>query len=91
MNLIDFIPIGKDHKKTRQELMSALHIFDKNKFNQQIAQLTNNFTIIIDNGYYIPASKEEYLEFIQQQNQKICDTARKIDLAYKEMRELDET
>lgn len=89
MNLIDFIPIGKENKKTRQELMNSVKITDIRAFRQEIVKLRKKYTIIEDNGYYLPRTKEEYLEFIQKQNQRLCDTAKTIDLAYKEMEELN--
>lgn len=89
MNLIEVIPIGKKHKKTRQELMYKAKITDEGEFQKEIGKLRKQYVIIFDNGYYIPSSKEEYLEFIQKQNKQLCETSKTIELAYKEMEELE--
>lgn len=88
MNLIDFIPIGKENKQTRQELMYKAKITE-DEFKKELLNLKHKYIILFDNGYYLPQTKEEYLEFIQKQNQRLCDTAKTIDLAYKEMEELE--
>ncbi len=87
MNLIDFIPIGREQKQTRQELMCNAKI-SEDDFKRELAKIKKQYIVIFDNGYYLPQTKEEYLEFIQKQNQRLCDTAKTIDLAYKEMEEL---
>ena len=88
MNLIDFIPTGKEKKQTKQELMYKAKITE-DEFKEELSRLKHKYIILFDNGYYVPSTKEEYLEFIQKQNQRLCDTAKTIDLAYKEMEELD--
>ena len=88
MNLIEVIPIGKEHKNTRQELMYKAKITNENEFQKEMAKLRKQYIIIFDEGYYIPSSKEEYLEFIQKQNKQLCETSKTIELAYKEMEKI---
>lgn len=88
MNLIDVIPIGKQNKKTRQHLMSKSKIIDKEQFKKELAKLRKQYIIIFDNGYYLPASKEEYQEFIQKLNKEAYDITKTIELAYREMEEI---
>ena len=88
MNLIEVIPIGKEHKNTRQELMYKAKMTNESEFQKEIAKLRKQYIIIFDEGYYIPSSKEEYLEFIQKQNKQLCETSKTIELAYKEMEKI---
>lgn len=88
MKLIEVIPIGKEHKKTRQELMYSAKIIDIREFKQEISKLKERYIIIFDNGYYLPASKEEYMEFIEKQKEQLNNTTKTIELAYKEMERL---
>jgi len=89
MNLIDFIPIGREHKKTRQELMYEAKIPNESEFQKELAELRQQYIIKFDNGYYIPSSKKEYLDFIQKQNKQLCETSKTIELAYRGMEELE--
>ena len=85
MNLIDCIPIGKQNKETREMLISKTRLTPR-QFRKELARLRNEYIIINDNGYYLPASKEEYEEFIQKQNERYIEIKKTIDLAYKEMK-----
>lgn len=89
MNLLDVIPIGKEYRQTRQQLMYKAKITDEMQFKKELAELREKYIIIFDNGYYVPSSKEECLEFIQKLNGQVYDIAKTIDLAYKEMEELE--
>ena len=90
MKLIECIPIGKQNKETREVLMNKAKITDVRTFRKELAKLKNEYIIINDNGYYLPANKEEYEEFIEKQNERYCEIRKIIDLAYKEMKNLDE-
>ena len=89
MNLINYIPIGKQYKETRDSLMSKAKITDVRTFRKEIAKLKNKYIIINDNGYYLPANQQEYEEFIEEIEMKIGRLNKTIDLAYKEMKRLN--
>lgn len=85
MNLIDFIPIGKKYKKTKQQLMYEAKITDDKEFRRQMAELQNKYIIIWEYGYYLPSTKEEYMEVIKKLEQQKEEKNRIIKLAYREM------
>ena len=89
LTLIDVIPIGKKNKETRDNLMYKAKIMDIRTFRKELAELRKQYIIICDDGYYIPSSHEEYLEFIKKSNSQIYDITETINLAYKRMEELD--
>ena len=84
MKLIECIPIGKQNKETREKLMSEANMTLR-QFKKEIAQLRDKYIIINNDGYYIPANKEEYEEFIQKLNKQSKNIDKIITLAYKEM------
>ena len=85
MKLIECIPIGNQNKETREVLMNKANLTLR-QFRKELAELRNKYIIINDNGYYLPANKEEIQEFIQKQNERYCEIKKTIDLAYKEMK-----
>ena len=87
MKLIECIPIGKQNKETRDNLMQKTKITDVRTFRKELTKLKEKYIIINDNGYYLPANKEEYEEFIEKQNERYCEIRKTIDLAYKEMKD----
>ena len=89
MNLIEAIPIGKKYRQTREQLMYKTKITDVSQFREELAKLRDQYIIIFDNGYYLPSSKEEYLEIIKKLNGQVYETTKTINLAYKEMEELE--
>ncbi len=89
MRLIEYIPIGKQNKETREVLMNKANLTQR-QFRKELAILRNKYIIINDNGYYLPANKEEIQEFIQKQNERYCEIKKTIDLACREMKELNE-
>ena len=89
MKLIECIPIGKQNKETRDVLMNKVNLTPR-QFRKELGRLRNKYIIINDNGYYVPANKDEYEEFIQKQNEKYCEIKKTIDLAYKEMKGLED-
>ena len=90
MKLIECIPIGKQNKETREMLMNKAKITDVRTFRKELAKLKDRYIVINDNGYYMPANKNEYEEFIQKQNERYIEIGKTISLAYKEMKDLDE-
>ena len=86
MKLIEYIPIGKQNKETRDNLMKKAKITNVRAFRKELAKLKDQYIIINDNGYYLPTNKEEYEEFIEKQNERYCEIKKTIDLAYKEMK-----
>lgn len=85
MNLIDVVPIGKKYKKTRSQLMYEAKIMDVRNFRNEMEQLKSKYSIIFEDGYYLPSSKEEYEEFIDKLKNRKNKLDEKIKLAYKEM------
>ncbi len=85
MRLIECIPIGKQNKETRDVLISKSNLTLR-QFRKELTRLRNKYIIINDNGYYLPANKEEYEEFIRKQNERYYEIKKTIDLAYKEMK-----
>ena len=69
MRLIECIPIGKQNKETRDVLISKSNLTLR-QFRKELTRLRNKYIIINDNGYYLPANKEEYEEFIRKQNER---------------------
>lgn len=89
MKLIDVIPIGKKNRETRDNLMYKAKIMNIQEFRKELAKLKEQYIIAFDDGYYVPASKEEYIEFINKLKEKINDANKTMSLAYKEMEELE--
>ncbi len=87
MNLINIIPIGKCHRETRDNLMYKAKMTDINQFKKELAELRQQYIIIFDDGYYLPSSKEEYIEFIKKIEEQRDNANKTIELAYKEMEE----
>lgn len=85
MKLIDIIPLGKENKKTREELMQKANINNVREFRQKIAKLKDEYIIVNDKGYYRPTNKEEYQELIDKLKGQATNTDRVIALAYQEM------
>ena len=80
------IPIGKQNKETRNVLMNKANLTPR-QFRKELARLRDKYIIINDNGYYLPANKEEIQEFIQKLNGQDIKIKETIDLAYKEMKD----
>lgn len=85
MKLIECIPVGKQNKETREILINKANITLR-QFRKELARLRNKYIIINDDGYYLPANKEELQEFIQKLNGQAYEINKIIDLAYKEMK-----
>ena len=84
MKLIDCIPIGKQNKETREMLMNKAKLTQR-QFRKELAKLRNKYIIINDNGYYLPANKEEVQDFIQKLNGQAYEINKTIALAYREI------
>ena len=89
MNLIDAIPIGKKYKISKEDLMEKAKIRDIRTFRKELKKLHEQYVILYDDGYYLPASKEEYLEFIVKLEGRISEIENILLLVYKEMEEKD--
>lgn len=85
MNLHEIIPIGKKNKLSRQELMYKAKITDVKQFRQEMAKLKEKYIVIFDDGYYLPATKEEYEEFIEKMQLQVGNINSTIELAKQEM------
>lgn len=90
MDLISVIPIGRKYRQTREQLMSKAKITDVREFKKELAKLKEKYIIIFDEGYYLPSSKEEYLDIIKKLNNQAYDISKIINLAYKEMEGLED-
>lgn len=87
MSLIEVIPIGKKYRDNRENLMYKAKIFNVAEFKEELTKLRKKYIIIFDDGYYLPSSKEEYLDFIKKMNSQMFEISNKIEMAYKEMEE----
>lgn len=87
MKLIEVLPIGKENKKTRNVLMKELNIRDVEEFKKQLADIKKQYIVIFDDGYYLPASKDEYDNFINKTNEQIKYYTKLKQMANKEMEE----
>ncbi len=85
MELYKVIPIGKKNKISRQELMYKAKITDVKQFKQEMAQIREKYIVIFNDGYYLPASKEEYEEFIEKMKVQASNIDSTIKLAEQEM------
>ena len=87
MKLIEILPIGKENKKTRNVLMKESKIKDVEEFKKQLADIKKQYIVIFDDGYYLPASKDEYDNFINKTNEQIKYYTKLKQMANKEMEE----
>lgn len=87
MKLIEVLPIGKENKKTRNVLMKELNIRDVEEFKKQLADIKKQYIVIFDDGYYLPASQDEYDNFINKTNEQIKYYTKLKQMANKEMEE----
>jgi len=72
MNIIDYIPKGKDNAITREELVKLTGFTDR-IIREQISQARRD-TAIINNqdgrGYYKPSDREEIERYIKQESSR---------------------
>lgn len=88
---IENFPVGRENKKTRKELMESTNITNEKQFKKELAELKqNNIILCVDNGYYIPNTKEELQNFIEKCNKQNYVTVRIINLAYKKLEDMEE-
>ncbi len=87
MNLIDVIPVGRKHRETRETLMYKAKINNVETFKKEIEALRKQYIILYDDGYYVPASKEEYKKLINKLEWQCNEIQNTINLANKEMEE----
>lgn len=87
MKLIEVLPIGKENKKTRNVLMKELNIRDVEEFKKQLADIKKQYIVIFDDGYYLPASQDEYDNFMNKTNEQIEYYTKLKQMANKEMEE----
>lgn len=86
----DYIPIGKENKKTSKEIMKEAKIIDENVFKKQLSELRKKELIICDNGYFMPNKKEEVEEFLEKCRVRGAEVDTLMDMAYKKIDELEE-
>ena len=86
---IETIPKGKENKIIRKQLMENSNIKSEQQFKSELAELKKKYIILCDEGYYRPKTKEEYEEFIKKCNIRKKEIQDLIELAKKEMEELN--
>ena len=86
MSLIDNIPIGERYKISREELMKKSGIKDIRTFRTDLKTLHQEYVIIYDEGYYLPAGIEEYQKYIDKLEYEKLKITAKINLAKKLMK-----
>lgn len=89
MNFKDYIPLGRENKKTSKEIMRETKTTDENEFKKQLAQLKKTELVICDNGYFIPNKKEEVEEFLEKCRTRGAEVNTLMDMAYKKLDELE--
>ena len=87
MKLIEVLPIGKENKKTRNVLMKELNIRDVKENKKQLADIKKQYIVIFDDGYYLPASQDEYDNFMNKTNEQIKYYTKLKQMENKEMEE----
>ena len=85
---IEIIPIGKENKLDRKQLMEIAHIHNENIFKKDLAELRKKYIILFNEGYYRPSTKQEYIDFINKCNETKTEMYGLMVLAKKEMEEL---
>lgn len=86
----DYIPIGKENRKTFKEIMQETEIKNENKLKDELNKLRKEELVIFDNGYFIPNKKEEVEEFLEKCRVRGAEVNTLMDMAYKKMDELEE-
>ena len=72
MNIVDYIPTGKDQAISRRRLVRLTGLSDR-KVRDAIAKARRHTCIINDqdgNGYYIPKHKSEVENYIKQETHR---------------------
>lgn len=88
---IDIFPLGKENRKTRQQLMYIAKIFDKNQFKKELSELKKDYIIIFENdGYYIPNKEEELKNFITKIDRQNKEIENVLNLARKMLKGMEE-
>lgn len=90
MNFKDYIPFGKENKKTSKEIMKEAGIFTKIEFENKISEIRKEEIVLFDNGYFIPNKKEEVEEFLEKCRVRGAEVNTLMDMAYKKIDELEE-
>ena len=72
MNIVDFIPVGKDQAISRKRLVGLTGLTDR--MIRDLIGKARRHTCIINNqdanGYYIPEDKEEVKRYIAQEEHR---------------------
>lgn len=72
IDILKFIPIGKENAVTRETLSLALNTSDR-EIRKLIAQARRNQPIVnlqTGAGYYLPTEKSEVLKFLNQETHR---------------------
>lgn len=88
---INIFPLGKENRKTRQQLMYIAKIFDETQFKKELSELKKENIIIFENdGYYIPNKKEELENFINKIDKQNKEITKVLNLANEMLKEMEE-
>lgn len=91
MITIDNFGIGRNKKKTREELMRECNILSVQEFNEELARIKRHYVILVnDKAYYRPSTELEYELLIGKLNSSIENIKRTIDIAEKELKYFNE-
>lgn len=87
---INIFPLGKENRKTRQQLMYIAKIFDETQFKKELSELKKENIIIFENdGYYIPNKKEELENFINKIDKQNKEITKVLNLANEMLKEME--
>ena len=89
MNFKDYIPLGRESKKTSKEIMQEAGISNKIDFEKEMSKVKKDNIVIYDNGYFIPNKKEEVEEFLEKCRTRGAEVNTLMDMAYKKLDELE--
>jgi len=88
---IDNFGIGRNNKKTREDLMKECNILSVQEFNEELANIKRHYIILVnDKAYYRPSTEIEYELLIEKLNKNIESINRTINIAEKELKYFNE-
>lgn len=89
MKLIDYIPLGKENKKSMEEIMADANIPRKQDFRRLLQETRKENVIIFDEtGYFRPTKKQEVYDFIEKYQSKIGEILEVLNQCYQEAKKL---
>lgn len=84
---IDNFGIGRNMKKTREQLMKECDLLTIQEFNEELAKIKKHYIILVnDKAYYRPSTEIEYELLIEKLHKTVENINRTIDIAEKELK-----